>query len=70
MRNLCFVVTREVLHPETYEPLLAVGDCLLVDAFEFFNRTLGIDHIPCEVCMSEFALANAQKRLCPEVEQF
>lgn len=70
MKNPCFVVTREVLHPETYEPLLEVGDCLLFDAFEFFNRTLGIDHIPCEVCTSEFALDAVLKRLHSAVDQF
>jgi hypothetical protein len=45
-----FVLTREVLHPETYETLHHVGDILTLQDIQTLSVDLGIDEIKCHVC--------------------
>lgn len=62
MKTLFFVVTREVPHPGTYEPLLIPGDVISLETLHEYTN-LGIDNIACELCVGIHARDHALENL-------
>jgi len=58
---MLFVLTREVLHPETYETLHDVGSVLTLQDVQTLSEDLGIDEIKCHACVTLDAVDAVRK---------
>lgn len=56
-----FVLTKDIIHPETQEPIVQRGDIVSLKGFQKLNEDYGIDYIDCHACVTREAAICMQR---------